>query len=117
MTADTTAEVGSPLLPFEILDFTPDWDFCSGGAKLMVACSFSPHAQLDVSNAQLHVMFDREQVLATVLRPGVVRVRVPPHDAGPVELKLTFGDGAPRSRSCTFTYRALPEPARGLQDT
>lgn len=53
------------------------------------------------------------QVMATVLRPGVIRVFVPPHDAGTVDLKLTFGDGRPRSASVAFTYRVMPQPARG----
>lgn len=56
-------------------------------------------------------------MLATVVRPGVVRVYVPPHDAGTVDLTLTFGDGRPCSCSLPFTYRVTPQTARGAANT
>ena len=115
--ADAMEDTGSAPLPFEILDYTPDWDFTTGGAKLIVTCSFTDQTNLDVSNARLHVMFDNEQVLATVLRPGVIRVYVPPHDAGSVDLRLTFGDGRARSCSHPFTYRVAPQALRGADNT
>ena len=50
-----------------------------------------------------------EQVIATVIQPGVVRVIVPPHEAGQVEVMLTLGDGVPLSNPVPFSYRPNPE--------
>lgn len=50
--------------PFEILDYTPDWDFTSGGSKLIVTCSLVDQMSTDIDpHVRLYVMFDQEQVL------------------------------------------------------
>lgn len=55
-------DVASRPHPFEILDYAPNWDFTTGGAKLILSCNFQEQAGLDVSNEFVHVMFDREEV-------------------------------------------------------
>ena len=56
------------------------------------------------------------QVVATVLRPGVLRCRIPPHEAGPVSVTLTLGDSLPCSQTVTFTYRITPHVPRAADD-
>ena len=45
------------------------------------------------------------QVLATVVSAGVVRATIPPHEAGPVHVMLTLGNGLPLSNPVPFHYR------------
>ena len=48
--------------PFIIVDFTPEWDYTVGGAKMIVTCSFVANCNVDISTVRLHVQIDREEV-------------------------------------------------------
>ena len=58
----------------------------------------------------------RRQVPATVLQPGVLRARVPPHAPGPVRVAVSLGDGVPRSRPLAFEYRVPATPQLSEDD-
>jgi hypothetical protein len=50
-------------IPFELVDFTPDWDFTVGGAKMILTFKTS---DVCIAERQLVVMFDEDQVGITM---------------------------------------------------
>ena len=64
------------------------------------------------SSSPVCIMFDKEEVPATRLQPGVYRCFAPPHEAGTVSLSITSGNGSPCSNTQPFTYRITPQTAR-----
>lgn len=46
------------------------------------------------------------------LQRGVYRCFAPPHEAGTVNLSITWGNGSPCSNTQPFTYRVTPQTAR-----
>eukprot|EP00698_Gefionella_okellyi_P015298 TRINITY_DN4316_c0_g2_i1.p1 TRINITY_DN4316_c0_g2~~TRINITY_DN4316_c0_g2_i1.p1 ORF type:complete len:632 (-),score=128.95 TRINITY_DN4316_c0_g2_i1:552-2447(-) len=82
-----------------IADVAPSWDSPSGGAKVLITGSGWD------SGAALFVMFDRTQVVAEHVVPGVLRCRAPAHEPGSVPLSITRGDHISISNATPFEYR------------
>ncbi|KAK9820359.1 hypothetical protein WJX72_009412 [[Myrmecia] bisecta] len=101
---------------FELLDYTPDWDFCVGGAKMIISGAMQEENNMQDGAAQLFVSFDGQEVPAKILGPGVLRCHVPPHEPGSIKVVVTRGDGKPCSKSFAFEYRLLPRSARGNEE-
>lgn len=100
------SDTGSTSYPlFDVLECEPGWDVTQGGAKLLVAANGLDEKQMKEASSHLHVMFDRTEVAATMLWPGVMRCIAPPHAAGSVRLCLTLGDGRPCSKAVSFDYK------------
>ncbi|KAL0048855.1 hypothetical protein WJX82_001004 [Trebouxia sp. C0006] len=100
------SDAGSSNYPlFDVLECGPGWDFTQGGAKVLVAASGLDEKQMKEASRHLHVMFDRIEVAATMLWPGVMRCNAPPHIPGCVRLCLTLGDGRPCSKAVSFDYK------------
>ncbi|DBA68383.1 TPA: hypothetical protein ACH3X2_013687 [Trebouxia sp. C0005] len=100
------SDSGSSNYPlFDVLECGPGWDFTQGGAKVLVAANGLDEKQMKEASSHLHVMFDKTEVAATMLWPGVVRCAAPPHAPGSVRLCLTLGDGRACSKAVSFDYK------------
>lgn len=51
-------------LVFEVLDFSPDWDWAAGNAKLLLTGSILPGAVGDAHHRSLFIKFDDVEVSA-----------------------------------------------------
>jgi hypothetical protein len=98
----------------EVVDFSPEWDYAEGGAKVLVC--LNPHSAVEqvlrqsaLNEARFSVAFGlAEPVQVTFLQPGVLRCYAPKHEPGSVPLRLLF-NGQPTSlveSSLRFEYRA-----------
>jgi hypothetical protein len=88
----------------EIVDFSPDWDDVSGGAKVLICVSPAvvvPDYQL------LFVAFGETRVSLEHVQLGVMRCRAPPHRAGFVELYLMYDGQELSLQRKQFEYRQL----------
>lgn len=83
----------------KINDFSPEWDFESGGAKFMLC--FSPNIPI---TEEIFIYFGEIKVPAKFIQPGVLKCQVPSHDAGTVILKL-FINGAFIEDTNLFEYK------------
>ena len=71
-----------PHVHIEVKEFSPDWDYTEGGAKVLII-----GAPLEVNGTQYMCCFDRTQVPADVIQPGSLPFSPPP----PFHLKLLMG--------------------------
>jgi len=96
---------------FHIGDFSPDWDYTTGGGKILVTGSLE---NLE-AGASLSIMFGDTQVPAEHLQPGVLRCQTPPNPPGVVPMCVTRGDGQPCSLSVEFHYNLpIKDPPSNL---
>jgi len=80
----------------EVVDFSPEWDYVEGGAKVLVC--LNPHSAVEqvlrqsaLNEAKFSVAFGlAEPVQVTFLQPGVLRCYAPKHEPGSVPLRLLF---------------------------
>ena len=61
----------------KIIDFTPEFDYTSGGAKMIVCCEMENEAS---SNDNIEICFEDVTVNATLIQKGVLKCYVPPSD-------------------------------------
>jgi hypothetical protein len=76
----------------EIIDFSPDWDYTTGGAKLLICIEPQLEAHGGLIENMIKVGFDDVLVPIKFISPGVFRCNAPAHPAGYVTLNLFFGD-------------------------
>ena len=62
-----------PHVHIEVKEFSPDWDYTEGGAKVLII-----GAPLEVNGTQYMCCFDRTQVPADVIQPGSLPFSPPP---------------------------------------
>ena len=102
---------------FGISDFSPEWDVHSGGAKMLLAAE-------TVAGCAYAAQFGAVTAAAEVLRPHVLRLRVPPlaqampgwsaHPGAPIEVPLRLVRLSPSgvalgcSAAMRFTYCTQP---------
>eukprot|EP00873_Tetraselmis_striata_P000416 jgi/Tetstr1/420680/TSEL_011767.t1 len=85
---------------FRITDFSPSWDYTSGGGKVLITGT----AMNVGENMPLAVVFGDTEVPAIQLQPGVLRCQAPPGAPGEVAMYITRGGGNPCSSSVAFKY-------------
>jgi hypothetical protein len=99
---------GSPGL--QITDFSPEWDFCEGGAKMLLCYSAEGNQNPDT----LAVWFGSKFAETTVIQPGVLKCYVPPNNPGNVSLKLSCAATSLTSAPESFSYREAQKSAFSL---
>jgi len=62
-----------PHVHIEVKEFSPDWDYTEGGAKVLIV-----GAPLEADGTQYICCFDRTQVPADVIQPGSLPFSPPP---------------------------------------
>lgn len=80
-----TEDYGS--LKLSIVDFSPEWDWTKGGAKVIICVNPSFEAT-DAFNEQLTVDFGGMEVPACQIQPGVIKCYAPAHPQGLVKLAI-----------------------------
>lgn len=88
----------------EIVDFSPDWDDVTGGAKVLICVSPAvavPDTRL------LFVAFDDIRVSLEHVQVGVMRCRAPPHMPGFVDLYLLYDDHELTVQRKQFQYKQM----------
>lgn len=95
----------------KINDFSPEWDFESGGAKFMLC--FSPNIPI---TDEILIFFGEIKVPAKCIQPGVLKCQVPSHEAGTVVLKL-FINGAFIEDSNLFEYKGEKKRSKKKEKT
>eukprot|EP01116_Phalansterium_solitarium_P021956 TRINITY_DN7059_c0_g1_i2.p1 TRINITY_DN7059_c0_g1~~TRINITY_DN7059_c0_g1_i2.p1 ORF type:complete len:623 (-),score=105.11 TRINITY_DN7059_c0_g1_i2:1434-3239(-) len=101
---DAAADDRTQLAP--ISDYTPDWDYVDGGAKLLLT---APHFQ-QYDGLSYCCVFDETPVPATLVQQGILRCFVPARATdGIVGLYVTLGDGIVFSQVQRFEYRKRPD--------
>lgn len=83
-----------------ILDFSPEWDYTEGGAKLLITCNNLP------PDCNYFCSFDQTEVPAELIKEGVLRCKVPPHSVpGFVDFSITLGNFLSVTDSKKFEYK------------
>ena len=76
-------------LKVSVIDFSPEWDFTKGGAKVIVC--ISPSFEIsEAFNDNLTVDFGGIAVPARMIQPGVIKCYAPPHPQGLVKLAVLW---------------------------
>ena len=98
------ANLSGAQILWEIVDFSPEWDGESGGAKVLVSGSPRPGWP---EGMYLCCVFGNVEVPAEQISPGTLRCRAPPHAPGRVPFYIScLGSGKrPVSDIRTFEYR------------
>jgi hypothetical protein len=99
-----TANLSGAQILWEIVDFSPEWDGESGGAKVLVSGAPRPGWP---EGMYLCCVFGNVEVPAEQVSPGTLRCRAPPHAPGRVPFYIScLGSGKrPVSDIRTFEYR------------
>ena len=87
-----------------ILDFSPDWDFVTGGAKVLICLD----RDVPTDAGDIRAKFGTVEVQVERMTPTVLRCRAPPCAAGSVELCLMLKRGSESqqlSGVSAFTYK------------
>ncbi|VDK19991.1 unnamed protein product [Anisakis simplex] len=90
-----TASCSTPLI--QIADLSPDRSPLRGGTKVLIVGGWY------LRGHDYTVMFDDQQVPATLFHAGVLRCFAPPHNAGVVKLEV-YCDGLLISHAVQFEY-------------
>ena len=72
----------------EIVDFSPEWDYTTGGAKLLVCIKPALECLVPEIEQKLECGFDDILVPVKFIQPGVFKCNAPPHEPGFVKLSL-----------------------------
>lgn len=90
---------------WSISDYTPSWDGCDGGAKVII--TGQPMVDFD-SSVEVRAVFGTKAVPVDFIAPNVLRCTAPPHPAGEVSMYLTTTTSGrhPISEIFPFEYRA-----------
>jgi len=96
-------------LNIEIVDFSPEWDYTTGGQKLLVCIRPCLEGLTSDVEEKLECSFGETLVPVKFIQPGVFKCNAPPHPVGFVQLNLLYeGTIITRQRSsqsCLFEYR------------
>ena len=89
---------------WSISDYTPSWDGCDGGAKVII--TGQPVVNFD-SSVEVRAVFGTKAVPVDFIAPNVLRCTAPPHPAGEVSMYLTTTTSGrhPISEIFPFEYR------------
>ncbi|XP_026734772.1 calmodulin-binding transcription activator 2 isoform X1 [Trichoplusia ni] len=87
-----------------ITDYSPEWAYPEGGAKVLVAGPWTD------TNDQYTVLFDNFPVPSILVQTGLLRCYCPAHEAGLAALQVARG-GRVVSDTVVFEYKAGPAPA------
>ncbi|CAD0201519.1 unnamed protein product [Chrysodeixis includens] len=87
-----------------ITDYSPEWAYPEGGAKVLVAGPWTD------TNDQYTVLFDNFPVPSILVQNGLLRCYCPAHEAGLAALQVARG-GRVVSDTVVFEYKAGPAPA------
>ncbi len=98
-------------LNIEIADFSPEWDFTTGGSKVLICITPSLGQYRPLMQAEaLGCRFDATEVPATFVQGGVLKCYAPPHKVAFVQMSVVYmGEAvaATKTGSRQFEYRAL----------
>ncbi|XP_063826208.1 calmodulin-binding transcription activator 2 [Ostrinia nubilalis] len=87
-----------------ITDYSPEWAYPEGGAKVLVAGPWTE------SSDQYTVLFDNFPVPSILVQNGLLRCYCPAHEAGLAAMQVARG-GRVVSDTVVFEYKAGPAPA------
>jgi len=77
-----------------IVDFSPEWDYTTGGSKLLVCIRPSINTFLGEEyssrESEFECSFGDTVVPIRFVQPGVFKCNTPPHEAGFVPLNLLY---------------------------
>jgi len=72
---------------FNIVDYSPEWDYTKGGAKVII-CVNPLCVATDILNERLKVKFGDTSVAGYFIQPGVIKCYAPTHSEGFVRLSI-----------------------------
>lgn len=92
---------------FNIVDYSPEWDYTKGGAKVLIC--ISPLCYLaEAVNSKLRILFGDIEVSGYCLQPGVIKCFAPAHSEGFVKISLLLnGQLINHSGNHIFEYRKM----------
>jgi hypothetical protein len=97
---------------FNIIDYSPEWDYTKGGAKVLIC--ISPLCYLaEAVNSKLRILFGDTEVSGYCLQPGVIKCFAPSHSEGFVKISLLLnGQLINHSGNHIFEYRKMAKKER-----
>lgn len=108
------ASKGGPPANFSINEIAPEWDFCAGGAKVLLTWTLEERHRASLMDAPLYVKFGRIRVPATVVQDVVVKCFAPSHNQqSAVQIQIVSEDESICSDVLQFWYRNLGRPGSG----
>lgn len=100
-------------LNIEVIDFSPEWDYASGGAKVLVCINISLEQYFPLLSSEgFYFRFDESDVAATFLQGSVLKCFAPSHKPAFVPLYLMYGEekiatARMGSKNRLFEYREV----------
>jgi IPT/TIG domain len=103
----------------QILDFSPEWDYTTGGSKIMFCIKPGIESTDDHDfESKFECSFGESVVPIKFIQPGVFKCKAPPHKAGFVTVNLLF-NGEPLNQdqeTDQFEYREqVPKKKKKLK--
>eukprot|EP01117_Protostelium_nocturnum_P015100 TRINITY_DN5816_c0_g1_i2.p1 TRINITY_DN5816_c0_g1~~TRINITY_DN5816_c0_g1_i2.p1 ORF type:complete len:430 (+),score=121.07 TRINITY_DN5816_c0_g1_i2:619-1908(+) len=99
------------ILP-QITDFSPEWDYLEGGAKVLIT-----GVDFKAGTHQYYCLFDGIEVPAVLIQEGVLRCNAPPRESpGKVVFGITMGNFRPFSELKYFEYKTRETESNWLGD-
>ena len=81
---------GLSAMNIEIIDFSPEWDYTTGGSKLLVCIKPNLENLPEDIEQKFECGFGDHLVPVRFIQPGVFKCHAPPHEPGFVNLSLLF---------------------------
>ena len=73
-----------------MLDFSPDWDYCTGGAKILI-CLSEPLEQWQSLESMITARFGKTEVVPVkFIQANVLKCNSPPNVVGYHDLQLLY---------------------------
>ena len=94
-------------LAFEVLDFSPEWDWPCGSTKLLLTGSILASTHPDTAHLPLFIMFDGTQVWGS---PNIEVGRASGSEGPPVESHVPV----PKLRTCNGCLSRMRHPSEHL---
>ena len=88
----------------EILDFSPEWDYTTGGSKVLVC--MKPGVDMEQEKS-FECSFGDSLVPVKFVQPGVFKCNTPPGEVGFVPLALLYDGEVISTTQQSFEYRSL----------
>lgn len=112
---DNSFTVPQPTPPeLQIVDYSPSWDFVSGGSKIILVVTSAPgSSERHTLGPNVWAMFGTKAIAVDRVINGVYRFRTPPADLSQIvggKIEVTLTDGKIRSDTIKFTYVGVPNP-------
>lgn len=73
----------------KVLDFSPDWDYCSGGAKILICLSESLDGW-QMMEPRFSARFGKTEVPVKFIQASVLKCNSPPNVVGYYDLELLY---------------------------